>query len=236
MADFALLAFAFGVGFVAFANPCGLAVLMAYVTNFFSQKTKHATAIGKLAYGASAGMLATFGFITLFAIAGILIGFVSRSIADWIPYVNVALGVGLIGYAYHLHRGGSLNVHFRVKPTRLDRPLSFYNFGIVYALASFGCTLPLFMTVVVATLGTGDLAAGLQTFAAYSLGMGLAMTMVTVALATSQSWISSIIDNLQPKMHRLNIEVMALVGAYLIIRNILILANIPIPTLFQLSL
>ena len=57
-------------------------------------------------------------------------------------------------------------------------------YGIAYAVASIGCTLPLF---VVSVFGPGRVLEGVANALAYGLGMGLLVTALTVTLAAANT-------------------------------------------------
>jgi hypothetical protein len=56
-------------------------------------------------------------------------------------------------------------------------------YGLAYGLASFGCTLPIFLTVVGSALVVHGFLAGLLEFLLYSLGMGFVLGALTIAAA-----------------------------------------------------
>ena len=58
-----------------------------------------------------------------------------------------------------------------------------YVFGIAYAVASMGCTIPTFTGVVLGSFSTNGLATGIAAIALYGIGMALIVTGLTVTLA-----------------------------------------------------
>ncbi len=214
MADTVLLTFAFFAGIAAFFNPCGMAVLISYISHYF--KTRPEKSFSKsLVHGLAAGVLATAGFVTLFVAAGFAIAFIGNSVRSAIPWITVVLGLMLIllGAATLMGRNFGLQLHTRTAKTKGF--LSFYEYGLLYALASLGCVLPIFLTVVVSAVSIGVID-GLGVFLAYSLGMGIVMIIVTAALATSKKALVDRIKNFLPIMNRLNAFLLIAVGAYLI--------------------
>jgi hypothetical protein len=63
---------------------------------------------------------------------------------------------------------------------------SIYLYGISYAIASCGCTLPIFMIYVVRPIFTVGPLNGLLNFIAYALGMTLMMLLLSVSIAYSK--------------------------------------------------
>ena len=75
----------------------------------------------------------------------------------------------------HLDRGGQ------------SRELSsMLLFGISYAVASLSCTLPAFLATTSSTFNRSGTLAGLATFIAYGLGMGLIVGVLTLAVALAR--------------------------------------------------
>lgn len=222
MADIILLSFAFAAGMAAFFNPCGYAVLFAYISRFFTNKEKETGVKKTLLHGLAIGMIATLGFITVFALAGLGIAFVSRSIIELIPWINFFLGFLLIGIGAYLLTGRaiSINTHIgKVNPNQTSS-LSFYKYGIVYATASLGCVLPIFISVVVSGLASGSLTGGMGVFLAYSIGMGLVMTIVSIALATSKNALVNRLKKFAPHINKINALILIALGLYLVQRQV----------------
>lgn len=224
MIDVVLLSFAFAAGVAAFFNPCGYAVLIAYISHFFSTKEKKTGVKRNLLHGLSIGIIATIGFLTVFALTGLGIAFVSRSIAELIPWINFFLGFLLIGIGFYLLAGRtvSLNTHVgKINPNQTSA-LSFYKYGIIYAAASLGCVLPIFISVVVSGLASGSLTGGLGVFLAYSVGMGIVMTIVSIALATSKNALVNKIKKFAPHINKINAVILIALGIYLVQRQVLV--------------
>lgn len=216
MADPILLSFAFLAGIVAFFNPCGMAVLISYISHYFKGAAEKGFARNIL-HGFAAGGLATLGFVTLFTVVGFAIVFIGNSVRAAIPWITVFLGSVLIaiGILTLLKKNiGFLQIHTR--KARSKGFLSFYEYGLLYALASLGCVLPIFLTVVVSSLATAGIADGLAVFLAYSAGMGAVMIIVTGALALSKKTLVEHIKNFLPMMSRLNALILIAVGLYLV--------------------
>jgi cytochrome c biogenesis protein CcdA len=91
---------------------------------------------------------------------------------------------------------------------------SFYLYGVGYATASTACTLPVFLLVVVTALTSGGLFAGIAAFAAYSLGKGVLMIAVTVATATSKTFVVDKLKAWSHKIPKITGAVLVLAGIY----------------------
>ncbi len=215
MPDPILLSFAFLAGIVAFFNPCGMVVLISYISHYFKGATEKGFARNIL-HGFAAGGLATLGFVTLFTAIGFAIVFIGNSVRAAIPWITVFLGLVLILLGILTLSGKHIGMQVYTRKTRSKGFLSFYEYGLLYALASLGCVLPIFLTVVVGSLASAGILDGLAVFISYSIGMGIVMIIVTAALALSKKALIARIKNFLPVVNRLNALILIAVGAYLV--------------------
>src|SRR5262249_27161033 len=107
-----------------------------------------------------------------------------------LPWLSLAAGVAMVVAGGRLVAGGALPAAGSVRlASRFDgraerRGLVGYAaFGAAFGLSSLGCTLPLFLSVVGASLTAGGPLAAGSSVALCGLGMGLVVTGLTVAVA-----------------------------------------------------
>ena len=90
-------AFPFGLGLLAAFNPCGFAMLPAYLSYFLGIESKDhgQRRLPTVVRGLAVGLVMTLGFVVVFGSAGILFAtIVSQGDAlDVVPYVIIAVGV-----------------------------------------------------------------------------------------------------------------------------------------------
>lgn len=97
---------AFAAGLVAALNPCGFAMLPAYLTLVVRGEGRAvAPAVGR-ALAATAAM--TLGFLAVFGGFGLLTVSASALIAPYLPYVTVAIGVALVAAGCWMLAGRNL--------------------------------------------------------------------------------------------------------------------------------
>ncbi len=184
------IALAFAAGMVATLNPCGFAMLPAYLSYFMGlDEGDQPTRIGALRTALTVGGIVSLGFLVVFGIAGLLITTGFRSIIDWIPWLALVIGVAVVGLGIALLRGMDINVGLpKAKRGRRARDVrSVFTFGVSYAVASLSCTLPVFLTVVAGQVTQTNLLSGLLTFVVYGLGMALVLISITVAVALGKA-------------------------------------------------
>ncbi|NIN65628.1 MAG: hypothetical protein GTO63_13225 [Anaerolineae bacterium] len=89
-------------------------------------------------------------------------------------------------------------------------------FGVVYAVASLSCTLPIFLAVVGGSLVSGNLVSSLGQFIGYALGMGVVIFIVTIGAAVARRAMARWLRALTPFVHRLSAMFLIGAGIYLI--------------------
>jgi len=213
------LALAFTAGMVATVNPCGFAMLPAYLGYFLgidnSTDEESTAGIGRALLVGSA---VSAGFLLLFAAAGAIVSWTSIDILHASPWLTMVIGVvvTVVGIAF-LAGWDPTVVLPKLQGSRRDQGLrSMFVFGLSYAVASLSCTLPAFTGVVASTFGRESFAAGLVTFVAYGLGMSMLLMVLTMALALARRGLVTSLRRALPYVQRVSGLIMALMGAYLV--------------------
>src|SRR5687767_11988267 len=96
--DRQLLGFALAAGLVAALNPCGFAMLPAYLTLVVAgndgEPRRRGAAVGR-ALAATAMM--ALGFLVVFGAFGLVVAPLASSVQQYLPAVTVVIGAGLVG-------------------------------------------------------------------------------------------------------------------------------------------
>ena len=104
----AALGLAFTAGLVATVNPCGFAMLPAYISYFMgSDDDAPQSRAGSLQRGLLVGAAVSSGFITVFGAAGLLLTLGLQSLTDVLPWLALIIGVGLAVLGTAMIRGFS---------------------------------------------------------------------------------------------------------------------------------
>ena len=215
------LLYPFTLGLVAAVNPCGFPLLPVYLSLFIEGKdAAQISAVTKVRRGLSAGLYATCGFVLLFGITGILteagLAGTYDLTSSWARYPLALLGVMLVVYGIATIAGKSLNLHLpQVRPGLAQRrPLAIGLFGISYGVASLGCSLPFFLGGVVSAFPHRGILHGIETFVAYSLGMGLLLTVVALVMSVTGLATARRFRVLSPLVRPLGGLILIAVGLY----------------------
>ena len=205
------LALAFTTGMVATVNPCGFAMLPAYLSFFLGVEDERAS-IGRAMVVASA---VTVGFAATFAVVGLVVSRLTNSVYDIAPWFSVVIGIALAAFGVALLAG--LDVVVRLP--RLERGgrtgdvRSMAVFGVSYAVASIGCELPLFLAAMSGAFGK-NLASGIVYFVVFGLGFAAIMLTLTLALAAARQSVVQHLRRMLPYVNRIAGALLVLAGAY----------------------
>ena len=110
-----------------------------------------------------------------------------------------------------LGRGVRLPVHARPRVRRERRLGAMLLFGVGYGAASLGCTLPLFLALVGASLGSAKLTA----FVAYGIGMAVVLMALSVLVALLREGATRFVRPALPYVGRAAGALLFVSGGYL---------------------
>jgi len=212
------LAAAFTAGMVATVNPCGFAMLPAYLGYFLGiDQGDDAKSGASVARALLVGTVVSAGFLLLFAIAGALVSWTSLAVGRWSPWLTVVIGLALLGLGIAFLAGWepALTLPRLDKGGRTRGMWSMFVFGISYAVASLSCTIGPFTAVVATTFSRSSIASGIATFVAYGLGMALLLMVLTVSLALARQGVLAKLRQAMPYFTRIAGAIMVVAGAYL---------------------
>jgi cytochrome c biogenesis protein CcdA len=212
------LAAAFTAGMIAVVNPCGFAMLPAYLGYFLgTDRGEDGDAGVSVARALVVGGAVTSGFLLIFAIAGMIVSWTSVALGEFTPYLTVVIGVVLVvvGIAFVAGWEPKLALPRLDKGGQTRGLWSMFVFGVSYAVASLSCTIGPFTAVVAQTFSRASVASGVVTFVAYGLGMGLLLMALTVSLALARQGLLLKLRRALPYVTRISGVIMVVMGLYL---------------------
>ena len=212
------LALAFTAGMVATVNPCGFAMLPAYLTFFLGLEGGVADEDRRasVAQGLAVGAVVTLGFVAVFTTIGALISHLSVAVEEWFPWMTIVVGIGVFALGIALLFGFELRLALpHLERGGRERTLpSMFVFGVSYAVASLSCTLPVFLTVVAGTFSRSNTVSGIAMYVSFALGMGLVLTVLTVTLALARQSLVHRLRSSLPLINRMSGALLVVAGAY----------------------
>jgi len=217
--------FAFGAGVVAAVNPCGFAMLPAYLSLYLGNQEAGFEKRSSLGRGLRAlliGGVVSLGFVLLFGLAGVVVSAGGSAILGTMPWVGMVIGGALILMGLWMLAGRTFysgvfeRLAGRVGDPKAMSVRDFFLFGLAYGLASLSCTLPVFLAVMGGSLTAGSLVSGAGQFVSYGLGMASVLLVLTLALALLKRSVISRLRGLVPYVQILSAALLIVAGAYII--------------------
>ena len=213
------LALAFTAGMVAAFNPCGFALLPAYLSFYLGAEgtgdTPTTTARAGVR-GVTVGVAVTAGFVVVFGVVGTAVTQLSLSVQTFAPWLTVVLGGLLCVLGLAMLMGFQPTIRLpRLGRVAEGRGLgSMFLFGVSYATVSLSCTLPVFLTAVAGTFSEASVLSGVAGFLAYALGMGAVLMALTLAVAFARRSLVTGMRRALPFVSRASGALLAIAGAY----------------------
>lgn len=182
-------ALTFGAGVVAAVNPCGFALLPAYLSLFvLGEHRSRSAAVGR---AIRATLALTLGFAGVFLVFGLVVAPVAAAVQAYLPAFTVVLGLVVAAAGAWLLAGRSLpSITIGRRPGKQGAPTASFGsmtgFGASYAIASLGCTVAPFLAVVVTAFRVESPLAGVLLFLTYAGAMGLMVGTAAVGVALAR--------------------------------------------------
>ena len=218
------LVFALGAGVAAAFNPCGFAMLPAYLGLYLgANEPQSPSIVSQIGKALLIGATVSAGFVLLFALAGAVIALGARSaLGSILPWIGITIGILLTLVAAWLVSGGKLY-------TALAQQLSekfgnpgqtnirgYFIFGLSYGLASLSCTLPIFLAVIGTSFASASIWTSFAQFVLYALGMGAVILALTLGIALFKTAMVGMMRKAMPIIAPLGNWLMLVAGAYIV--------------------
>lgn len=210
---FALLA-----GALATLNPCGFAVLPAFLSYYVGADDDHLPrASSRGLQGILVGLTVSAGFLAVFSVLGIPVVLGIGQVSNAVPWIGLALGLAMVGAAIATLSGRSIGLRARApRIARNGRGVrTTFLFGLGYGLASLGCTMPIFLVLVGASLATSGGFAAVVVFGFYAIGMAVVLMALSVSTALLRSGITRLLRRALPHMRWFSGGLLLLAALYL---------------------
>ncbi|MEX2561929.1 MAG: cytochrome c biogenesis CcdA family protein, partial [Nitriliruptoraceae bacterium] len=213
------IAFAFTAGLVATINPCGFAMLPAYLSYFMKVDDQPTASTAHNSVNAlKVGAVVSAGFLAVFGLAGILITLGVNALIDALPWITIAIGIAIFALGIAMLTGREFRITLpKVGKAPSGRKYSgMFWFGVSYAIASLSCTLPVFLVVVAGAIPRLGFVAGVTTFLIYGLGMSTLLLLVTLSLAFGKQTLVRRLRRGSQHVNRIAGAILALAGIYIV--------------------
>ena len=213
--DTATLSLAIVAGVLATFNPCGFALLPAYMSMIAAAnegRSKSQALINGVRF--ASGM--TVGFILLFGTFGVVFAPFASAISRYLPIVTIVVGLLIVALGFWLLLGRKIGSGAsQIKGWSPGGGwFSQVGYGLTFAIVSLSCTLAPFLAVTGASIRSTDFFGIVFTFIAFALGMGAAVTVIAVSTALIGSQVSVWMRSKSEVISRVTGSLVILAGLY----------------------
>jgi cytochrome c-type biogenesis protein len=219
------VALALSAGIIAAFNPCGFAMLPAYMSYYVGTTTNTTALEGtpeptfarRLLKASQVGGTVALGFVTVFGVLGVLFSSLLSSIIDYVSYISMAVGVVLVAVGVAMLRGFAPKINaLKISKSKSGSGLAaMYVYGLSYAVVSLSCGFAGFATTVVAASRTKSFLSSMLVYLAYSLGMALVLITLTIAVAFAQQAMVRGMRKILPYVDRVSGALLIIGGLYI---------------------
>jgi len=177
----------------------------------------HGSAASRMGASLRAGVRVTAGFLSVFIVVGAPVIYGLGSIVRAVPWAGAVTGVAItiVGLFILSGRHIGLNLHAGPLARSGTGEPSMYVFGVAYAVASLGCTLPVFLSVVGASLAVRGPGAATAVLAAYGAGMSAVMMTLALVAGGVRDRLVKTLRRALPRMQRISGALLLAAGLYL---------------------
>ncbi len=218
---------AFALGMIALINPCGFALLPAYL-GFFLGLDDEADGQRSIAVALSraqkVGLSMSAGFLAVFAVLGLFLAGTLTALNEsgWLPRLTIGIGLGLVALGVAMAAGFEpvARIPKLNKGGGSRSVTSMFLFGVSYAVASLSCTIGIFLGTIGTSTSGATFAERLGKFISYAIGMGLLATVLTLAVGFGKKGLVNRFRQLLPKINIISAIILVVVGVYVALYGI----------------
>lgn len=202
---------------LAFLAPCAVALLPGYASYFVTKKGEVQAKALLIKRSLLLAALSITGFVTIYAVAIVLIFTLNQIIKKAMPHIVIAMGTLFIilGIFMLLGKNISLNLHWNRKKSS-NEGLEAYLFGIAYAIIALSCLFPLFLVVVTTAIAAPSIIVGGAYILAYLVGMSLLMLIFTFLAVFFKDFLHKSMRKVMPYIVKVSGALMIAAGIYII--------------------
>ena len=215
--DQTALGIAFVAGVFATFNPCGFAMLPAYLSLAILEGGNNDRKSQLLARAFKFSALMGVGILAVFSAFSLIIFPISTSIQRYLPYITTLLGLGVVALAIYILWKGPVAIGKlwspQISPT--GNFLTYILYGVTFALGSISCTIGPFLAITSRAINENYLHS-LSIYFVYGLGFVVTILILAILTALSQQFLIRKIRNSGGVLEKAMAIIILIVGLYLI--------------------
>ncbi len=210
------LALAFTAGMVASINPCGFALLPAYVASFVATDDSELMPHRRITRAVFVSAAVSVGFAITFLVVGVAFDAASGWLRERMPWLTIAIGAVMLVVGLAALAGWKPRLPFQEPAIATGRTaVGMVGFGFTYAMVSLSCTLGPFLAVTGFAMQR-SFVGGIVTYATYALGMGVIILALSVSAALAHDSLVGTLRSMSRWAPRLAGVLLAVSGGYAI--------------------
>lgn len=218
--EYNALSIALVAGILATFNPCGFALLPAYLGALVLDTKHEKQRIFDPYWRALRFSFAmAIGLVLVFSIFALVVIPFSLSLQQYLPIVTALIGIVLLVLGVQLFLGKEFLVRQLFNPNVAPKTQLFtqIGYGITFALGSLSCTIGPFVAIASTALASANWLGIILNFATYGMGMGLTVLILAVSVAAANKSLIVRIRNARLFIEKLTAGLVFVVGVYLLI-------------------
>lgn len=169
------IALAFMAGVSTLFSPCSFPLFPGYVLYYLGSKLLPKAALG--------GLACASGIIAVFLVIGVALSLLGNLVSKYMPFLQVVAGVTIVSMGALMVSGRTLMFSLKLRAPKNRGFAGLLLYGIVYGLAAAGCSAPIFFSMLLYAFSLGGILHGAVVFAAYAMGVGLPMIIVSILVS-----------------------------------------------------
>lgn len=212
-----LLALAFTAGMLAPVNPCGFALLPAWIIGTIATEGTDSMLV-RLAPALRTGTILTIGFTGTLTLAGVAISAGARTLVRAAPWLGITIGLTLTTLGVFMLTGRTIGLRLPARIRHQPNTAAAGGVlaaGIGYALASLSCTFGVLLAVIAQAQATSGWGGLLTVFTAYTAGAATVLMLVSIGTAIAGTTLTRHLGTLARHGTRVTAVVLIATGAYL---------------------
>jgi len=227
--DYSLILFSFSLGVITFFSPCAFPMLPGYISYYiglsnndfkFKLSKKHRIYVF-FKEGILGGLFCALGALSMLIIIGFSISFfgelVREQIKENLIQFNLVVGIIIIIMGLIMLTNYKIELPFKIKnaPKRKGY-YGLFIYGILYALVSISCVIPLFIGLILRAFYSSSILEGILVFFSYALGLAILFIIVTILTLGAKTAIIKNINKILPKIQKIGSIILIFVGIWII--------------------
>lgn len=221
MVDYAILAFNFSAGLLAFLSPCGLPMLPAFVAYYLgsdeqAEAARRRSTLANVARGLLGGALVGLGAFLALSTVGALAVLVGGPFKERVVWIELFGGLLVMGLGIAMLLGKEVTITPRFRATGSRGLASLALFGALYAAVGAGCVAATLIGAMVDAIAAPTRFEGFLRVGAYAAGVAIPLLLLTLTVSITGTGLVRKLNAILPYVKRVSGVVLVAAGLYLV--------------------